>query len=68
MDVEEFVADMDNCQSTQVDDITLTIGIKGDMMILEQPGDNPDPDTIMIFGKEHGHQVVKALQAWLDTK
>jgi hypothetical protein len=68
MDVEAFVEDMENCQATQVGDITLTIGIKGDMMILEQPGDNPDPDTIMVFGKEDGRKIVEFLQAWLDAE
>lgn len=68
MDVEAFVADMDNCQAAQVDDITLTIGIGGDSMILEQPGDNPDPDMIMVFGKDKGREIVKLLQAWLDAE
>lgn len=68
VDIEEFVKDMDDCLSAKVDDITVTIGIGGDMLILEQPGDNPDPDTIMIFGKDDGRKMVKLLQTWLDTE
>ena len=52
----------------EVDDILLTVGVGKDVMIVEQPGDNEDPDLIMIFGKEDGRRIIQLLQAWVDAR
>lgn len=55
------------CYSAKVDDITLTIGVGGDVLIIEQPGDNIDPDIILLFGKEDAKMFIDLVQEWYNS-
>lgn len=53
--------------SAKVDDIAVTIGIGGDVLIIEQPGDNEYPDCVMVYGKEDGKKLLALLNQWIES-
>jgi len=66
VDVEGFVKVKKHLVA-QVENITLTIDTVADVIYIEQPGDNPEPETVMVFGKDTAEDMIKLLQAWVDA-
>lgn len=65
--IKGFTKDDKGCYIGKVDDIELVVGVLGDTISLEQPGDHEDPDIVMIWSKDDAKEVVKLMQAWIDA-
>lgn len=67
MDVTVFERDDKGNRVAIAGDITITIGCRGDNIMIEQDGDHDEPDIIMMYDPEQIQAVIDRLQYFLKT-
>lgn len=68
MDVEGFEEDAFGALVAEVGDITVSIGVRGDNITLEQPGDGDETDIIMLNNVDQVEELIARLQAFVDSQ
>lgn len=66
MILEEFNPDDKGNRIAVIGDVTVTIAVHGDTVMIEQDGDGPERDLIMMFEEEQVRGVIARLQEYLD--
>lgn len=68
MDVEGFEEDALGALVAEVGDITVSIGVRGDNITLEQPGDGDETDIIMLNNVDQVEELIARLQTWVNSQ
>lgn len=66
--MEGYEQDDKGNQIALVGDIIITIGVHGDNICIEQPGDNVENDLIMIFNVDQAKGIIQRLQTFVDSQ
>ena len=66
VEISGYQRDDHDCLAFTADDVTVTIGVHEDNIIIEQPGDHDDPDCILISDVDVAEALAEGILAWTN--